>query len=64
MTGRGKGHPLPASDEARHGEIPEQLERDKGVGDDDPDVVQPAIDPVEPGGKPYRYTPGGRADKV
>ena len=59
-----KGHPLPASDEARHGEIPERLEREKGVGDDDPAVVQPGTDPVKPDGKPYRYTPGSRAGKA
>ena len=30
----GRGHPLPASDEARHGELPEHRARDKGQGDD------------------------------
>lgn len=47
------GHPLPASAEARHGEIPETLERRKGEGDDAPDAA--AADPVavDPDGKPY-----------
>ena len=69
MIGGDKGHPLPASDEARHGEIPEPLEREKGTGDDDPHVVQPAPQAVNPDGEPYRYddlgrgpgTKGGRA---
>ena len=51
----GKGHPLPRSDEARHSEIPEHLERDKGCGDDAEAVVQPADLAVEPDGKPYVY---------
>lgn len=34
-----KGHPLPASDEARHDEIPEGIEQRKGQGDDDPKVA-------------------------
>jgi len=56
----GKGHPLPASDEARHNEIPEHLERDKGRGDDPAAVVQPAGDAVTPDGEPYRYDDLGR----
>ncbi|WP_114952743.1 hypothetical protein [Sphingosinicella terrae] len=56
----GKGHPLPGSDEARHGEIPEHLERDKGRGDDAADVVQPAGEAVAPDGEPYRYDDLGR----
>ena len=50
---RGKGHPLPGSDEARHDEIPEHLERDKGRGDDAKATVQPAGQPVAPDGEPY-----------
>jgi hypothetical protein len=46
------GHPLPASDEARHDEIPEDLERRKGVGDDDESRIQSKA-PVDPGGKSY-----------
>ena len=48
----GKGHPLPGSDEARHGEIPEHLERDKGRGDDSAASVQSA-DAVNPDGESY-----------
>ena len=51
----GKGHPLPASDEARHGEIPEHIERDKGRGDDAEAVVQPDGGAVEPDGTPYSF---------
>jgi hypothetical protein len=56
----GKGHPLPGSDEARHNEIPEHLERDKGRGDDPASVVQPADEPVTPDGERYRYGDLGR----
>lgn len=49
------GHPLPGSDEARHNEVPEHLEREKGEGDDPRPVIQPDGDPVRPDGKPYRY---------
>ena len=55
----GSGHPLPASGEARHGEIPEKAERDKGRGDDSTDVVQPD-GAVTPEGEPYRYADLGR----
>ena len=57
----GKGHPLPDSAEARHGEIPEHLERDKGRGDDGASAVQPAGEAVDPDGKPYRAGDLGRA---
>ena len=50
---RGKGHPLPDSDEARHDEIPEHLERDKGRGDDAKAAIQPAGQAVAPDGEPY-----------
>ena len=55
----GKGHPLPGSDEARHREVPEHLERDKGRGDDAKQVVQPD-GAVNPDGEPYRYDDLGR----
>jgi len=58
----GKGHPLPASDEARHDEIPEHLERDKGKGDDSAAVNQPSDDPVTPEGEPYAYGDLGGAE--
>ena len=51
----GKGHPLPRSDEARHNEIPEHLEEEKGCGDDPKALVQPAGDAVAPDGERYRY---------
>ena len=56
----GKGHPLPASDEARHGEIPEHLEREKGCGDDPAAQIQPGEEAVNPDGEPYRYQDLGR----
>ena len=49
----GKGHPLPGSDEARHDQIPEHLERDKGRGDDAEARIQPPGDAVAPDGEPY-----------
>ena len=56
----GSGHPLPASDEARHDEIPEHLERDKGEGDDPHESVQPAGDAVNPDGELYPAGAAGR----
>lgn len=53
----GSGHPLPASKEARHGEIPERLEEEKGEGDDSPEQLAPQPDGVDPSGKPYRADP-------
>ena len=53
------GHPLPGSDEARHREIPEHLEAEKGRGDDSRPVVQPDK-AVNPDGEPYRYDDLGR----
>jgi hypothetical protein len=59
-----EGHPLPASDESRHGEIPEDKIEEKGFGDDDAALVQPAAEPVNPDGEPYRYDDNGRAGDV
>jgi hypothetical protein len=56
----GQGHPLPGSDEARHNEIPENLEREKGLGDDPASLVQPDKEAVNPDGEPYRYDDLGR----
>ena len=56
----GKGHPLPASGEARHNEVPESDERAKGRGDDFPAFVTPGPDAVNPDGEPYRYGDLGR----
>lgn len=53
------GHPLPASAEARRGEVPEQAERSKGDGDDSRLAVQ-ATAPVDPDGEPYRAGDLGR----
>jgi hypothetical protein len=60
----GTGHPTPGSDEARHGEIPEGLEADKGRGEDPAAVVQPGREAVNPDGEPYRYDDLGRAEDV
>ena len=60
----GKGHPLPASDEARHDEIPENLEEAKGRGSDSRPAVQPGPDAVDPDGRPYRYDDNGRAGRI
>ena len=60
MNGSGKSHPLPASGEARHGEIPEGAEREKGVGDDPAAVSTPSPEAVNPDGEPYRYDDLGR----
>ncbi|MGZ8284562.1 MAG: hypothetical protein ACXW27_12775 [Allosphingosinicella sp.] len=61
---KGKGHPLPGSDEARHNEIPEDLVEEKGRGDDSKPVTQPGRDSVNPDGEPYRYDDNGRAEKI
>lgn len=50
----GKGHPLPASGEARHDEIPEGVERDKGLGQDPAETTTPHPKSVNPDGEPYR----------
>jgi hypothetical protein len=47
------GHPLPASDEARHDLVPEHLEKEKGLGDDPVARVTPPGDAADPEGKPY-----------
>ena len=60
----GQGHPLPASDEARHAEIPESLAETKGRGGDSKPAVQPGPDAVNPDGEPYRYDDNGRAEKI
>ena len=58
------GHPLPASDESRHGEVPEGAVEEKGFGDDQPELVQPAPRAANPDGEPYRYDDNGRAEDV
>jgi hypothetical protein len=56
----GTGHPLPASGEARHREIPEGLEDRKGRGDDSQAIISPDPEAVDPDGEPYRYEDLGR----
>ncbi|MEA3012680.1 MAG: hypothetical protein QOD42_1225 [Sphingomonadales bacterium] len=53
----GQGHPLPASDEARTGALPEHLRREKGTGDDEEAAARSAGDAVAPDGESY---PTGR----
>lgn len=53
--GGGKGHPLPASDEARHAEIPEGVAEEKGRGDDPSAAIHPGDEAVNPDGEPYRF---------
>ena len=58
MTGgSGSGHPLPASDEARHDEVPETLAEEKGTGGDDSKRVTPHPEAVDPSGDPYPANP-------
>ena len=47
------GHPLPASEEARRDQVPDHLEREKGLGDDPAARVTPRGDAVDPDGRPY-----------
>ena len=54
------GHPLPASDEARHGEVPETLEEEKGRGDDPAPALTPNPTGEAPDGARYRYDDLGR----
>ena len=56
----GTGHPLPASGEARHNEIPEGVEQEKGRGQDPAEITTPHPDGVDPDGQPYRYDDLGR----
>jgi len=64
VAGERKGHPLPASEEARHGEIPEAAEAEKGRGDDDEAAVMPAGEAVNPDGEPYRFDDAGRGENI
>ena len=47
------GHPLPQSDEARRGEVPESLEQAKGEGDDGKEANQPEGEAADPDGRHY-----------
>ena len=53
-------HPLPESPEARHNEIPETDEREKGRGEDGDELIQPNKMAVDPDGVPYVYGDLGR----
>ncbi len=53
MDEGGKGHPLPESEEARHDEIPEGIEREKGRGDEGKQPTRPGRRAVNPDGEPY-----------
>ena len=57
------GHPLPASKEARHNEVPEDLEERKGEGADGAEAVQ-ATEPVTPEGEPYEAADLGRGPQT
>jgi hypothetical protein len=50
----GTGHPLPASDEARHDEIPESFEQSKGEGEDSKAASRRGEPAVDPDGEAYR----------
>lgn len=52
MTGPKSGHPLPASDEAQRGQVPERAEREKGSGEDS--AAPSRTDYADPDGTPYR----------
>ena len=56
----GEGHPLPASAEAREGEIPEHLVREKGHGDDESAPANPAETRTAPDGERYEAGPSKR----
>lgn len=56
----GPRHPLPESEEARHGEKAERDEREKGQGDEGGALIQPSRPAVNPDGEPYRYDDLGR----
>ena len=60
----GKGHPLPASDEARHDEIPEGLAEEKGEGEDSRPAARPGGTAVNPDGEPYPYDDNGRSEEI
>ena len=55
----GAGHPLPDSAEAREGEIPEHLVREKGHGDDDHAPASSSSERIAPDGKAYEVGPDG-----
>ena len=50
---KGRGHPLPESEESRRGEVPESLEQSKGEGDDGKEAARDDSCAVNPDGEPY-----------
>ena len=62
MGEEGQRHPLPESGEARHNEIPETEEREKGEGEEGAEIVTPTPTAVNPDGEPYRYDDVGRRE--
>jgi hypothetical protein len=50
-------HPLPRDDRARHDILPESIENERGLGDDDPGASKPST--TEPPAREYR-DPDGR----
>jgi hypothetical protein len=55
--GGGEGHPLPDSAEAREGEIPEHMVREKGHGDDAHAPADASAERVAPDGESYEIDP-------
>lgn len=60
MTDSKPRHPLPESGEARHDEIPETAEAEKGTGEDGAELIQPDPVAVNPDGT--SYDPSGELD--
>jgi hypothetical protein len=60
----GKGHPLPASDEARHDEIPENVAEAKGRGGDSKPAARSGGTAVNPDGEPYPTGDDGRSERI
>jgi len=61
--GGGSGHPLPHSAEAGTDKVPEHLLREKGLGDDAEEPVQPHGDPVAPDGEAYALDQAKHQDR-
>lgn len=53
MSAKRRRHPLPNSAEARHSEIPERDEAEKGAGGDAAEPIQPSPMAVDPDGRTY-----------
>lgn len=58
-------HPLPASDKARHDRLGEEVEREHGIGDDDPEARrhdQPEEGPADPSAADADHRPDSVQD--